>query len=225
MQIDIKNISKNYNEKESLQNVSFKIQSGTVCGLLGVNGAGKSTLMKILFGLISADSGSILYDENESAQEQIGALIESPAIYRNLSAFDNLKTKALLLDIPDSQIYETLELVGLRNVGEKKAGKFSLGMKQRLGIAMAILTNPKFLILDEPTNGLDPDGVTELLNLIQSLKSRGVTILISSHQLHEISRISDQIIILNQGTICYDHENIENDDLEKVFFNVVHGGL
>ena len=181
--------------------------------------------MKILFGLISADSGSILYDENESAQEQIGALIESPAIYRNLSAFDNLKTKALLLDIPDSQIYETLELVGLRNVGEKKAGKFSLGMKQRLGIAMAILTNPKFLILDEPTNGLDPDGVTELLNLIQSLKSRGVTILISSHQLHEISRISDQIIILNQGTICYDHENIENDDLEKVFFNVVHGGL
>ena len=98
-------------------------------------------------------------------------------------------------------------------------------MKQRLGIAMAILTNPKFLILDEPTNGLDPDGVTELLNLIQSLKSRGVTILISSHQLHEISRISDQIIILNQGTICYDHENIENDDLEKVFFNVVHGGL
>ena len=224
MQIDINNISKNYNEKEILQNVSFKIQSGTVCGLLGVNGAGKSTLMKILFGLISADSGSILYDENESAQEQIGALIESPAIYRNLSAFDNLKTKALLLDIPDSQIYETLELVGLRNVGKKKAGKFSLGMKQRLGIAMAILTNPKFLILDEPTNGLDPDGINELLDLIRSLKAEGMTILVSSHQLLEISKVADHILILDKGKIQYDGENKNVDSLERLFFKIVHGG-
>ncbi|MEX2784356.1 ABC transporter ATP-binding protein [Streptococcus sp. H49] len=225
MQIEIKNISKTFKGKQILKNVSFGIKPGTVCGLLGVNGAGKSTLMKILFGLIPADSGTILFNGDKSVKEYTGALIESPAIYRNLSAFDNLKTKALLFDIPDNQIVKTLELVGLENVGKKRVGKFSLGMKQRLGVAMAILTNPKFLILDEPTNGLDPDGITELLNLVQSLKTKGVTILISSHQLHEISRVSDQIVILNQGTICYNHENIENDDLEKVFFNVVHGGL
>ena len=171
MQIQIKHIKKVFKDKEVLNDISFTIESGSICGLLGVNGAGKSTLMKILYGLESQSAGEILFDGKTSIEikddKKFGALIESPAIYMNLSAFDNLKTKALLYDIPDETIRETLNLIGLANTGRKKAGKFSLGMKQRLGLGMAIITNPEFLILDEPTNGLDPDGIKELLDLIK----------------------------------------------------------
>lgn len=225
MRVEIQNLSKEYKEKQVLQDISFNIESGTVCGLLGVNGAGKSTLMKILFGLISADSGKICFDGQQKASNQIGALIEAPAIYMNLSAFDNLKTKALLFGISDKKIHETLEVIGLAETGKKRAGKFSLGMKQRLGIGMAILTEPHFLILDEPTNGLDPDGIAELLNLIAKLKAQGVTVLISSHQLHEVSKVADQIVILNQGRICYNHANNQEVDIEQLFFKIVHGGM
>ena len=152
MEITVKQLSKSYKDKTILDNITITIESGTVSGLLGVNGAGKSTLMKILFGLVQKSSGEIRFDGSSKNKHLLGALIETPAIYHNLSAFDNLKTKALLYDIPDSKIYETLEIIGLSNTGKKKAGKFSLGMKQRLGIGMAILTNPQFLILDEPTN-------------------------------------------------------------------------
>lgn len=207
MQIQIKHIKKVFKDKEVLNDISFTIESGSICGLLGVNGAGKSTLMKILYGLESQSAGEILFDGKTSIEikddKKFGALIESPAIYMNLSAFDNLKTKALLYDIPDETIRETLNLIGLANTGRKKAGKFSLGMKQRLGLGMAIITNPEFLILDEPTNGLDPDGIKELLDLINSLKQKGITILISSHQLHEVSKIADDIVILHQGKIHY----------------------
>ena len=205
MQITVKQLSKSYKDKTILDNITFTIETGTVCGLLGVNGAGKSTLMKILFGLVQKSSGEIRFDRSYKNKFLLGALIEAPAIYHNLSAFDNLKTKALLYDIPDSKIFETLEIIGLSNTGKKKAGKFSLGMKQRLGIGMAILTDPQFLILDEPTNGLDPDGINELLDLIRSLKAKGMTILVSSHQLLEISKVADHILILD-------------------FFNIVHGG-
>ena len=117
-----------------------------------------------------------------------------------------------------------MNLIGLANTGRKKAGKFSLGMKQRLGLGMAIITNPEFLILDEPTNGLDPDGIKELLDLINSLKQKGITILISSHQLHEVSKIVDDIVILHQGKIHYNQPNQDKQDLEKLFFSIVHGG-
>lgn len=228
MQIQIKHIKKVFKDKEVLNDISFTIESGSICGLLGVNGAGKSTLMKILYGLESQSAGEILFDGKTSKEikedKKFGALIESPAIYMNLSAFDNLKTKALLYDIPDEIIRETLNLIGLANTGRKKAGKFSLGMKQRLGLGMAIITNPEFLILDEPTNGLDPDGIKELLDLINSLKQKGMTILISSHQLHEVSKIADDIVILHQGKIHYSQPNQDKQDLEKLFFSIVHGG-
>ena len=228
MQIQIKHIKKVFKDKEVLNDISFTIESGSICGLLGVNGAGKSTLMKILYGLESQSAGEILFDGKTSIEikddKKFGALIESPAIYMNLSAFDNLKTKALLYDIPDETIRETLNLIGLANTGSKKAGKFSLGMKQRLGLGMAIITNPEFLILDEPTNGLDPDGIKELLDLINSLKQKGITILISSHQLHEVSKIADDIVILHQGKIHYNQLNQDKQDLEKLFFSIVHGG-
>lgn len=228
MQIQIKHIKKIFKDKEVLKDISFTIKSGSICGLLGVNGAGKSTLMKILYGLESQSAGEILFDGKTSKEikddKKFGALIESPAIYMNLSAFDNLKTKALLYDIPDETIRETLNLIGLANTGRKKAGKFSLGMKQRLGLGMAIITDPEFLILDEPTNGLDPDGIKELLDLINSLKQKGMTILISSHQLHEVSKIANDIVILHQGEIHYNQPNQDKQDLEKLFFSIVHGG-
>ena len=145
MQITVKQLSKSYKDKTILDNVTFTIESGTVCGLLGVNGAGKSTLMKILFGLLPKSSGEIQFDGIPKGKQSLGALIEAPAIYHNLSAFDNLKTKALLYDIPDSKIIKILEIIGLSNTRKKKAGKFSLGMKQRLGIGMAILTAPPIL--------------------------------------------------------------------------------
>jgi len=129
----------------------------------------------------------------------------------------------MFYDIPDSKIKETLALIGLADTGRKKAGKFSLGMKQRLGIGMAIITNPEFLILDEPTNGLDPDGIQELLELITSLKRQGMTILISSHQLHEISQVADDIMILHNGEIRYNQPN-HHQDLGNLFFTIVHGG-
>lgn len=225
MNIQVQKLRKSYKDREVLKNISFEIKEGSICGLLGINGAGKSTIMKIIFGLENADSGEVIFNGGKNAGTyEIGALIETPAIYMNLSAFDNLKTRALLYDISDERINEVLNLIGLSNTGKKKAGSFSLGMKQRLGLGMAIITSPDLLILDEPTNGLDPDGIKELLNLMISLKKSGMTILLSSHQLYEVSKVADKIVILHDGQIFYDGLNVQSDDLESLFFRIVHGG-
>ena len=225
MNIQVQKLRKSYKDREVLKNISFEIKEGSICGLLGINGAGKSTIMKIIFGLENADSGAVIFNGVKNAGTyEIGALIETPAIYMNLSAFDNLKTRALLYDISDERINEVLNLIGLSNTGKKKAGSFSLGMKQRLGLGMAIITSPDLLILDEPTNGLDPNGIKELLNLMISLKKSGMTILLSSHQLYEVSKVADKIVILHDGQIFYDGSNVQSDDLESLFFRIVHGG-
>ena len=225
MNIQVQKLRKSYKDREVLKNISFEIKEGSICGLLGINGAGKSTIMKIIFGLENADSGAVIFNGGKNAGiYEIGALIETPAIYMNLSAFDNLKTRALLYDISDERINEVLNLIGLSNTGKKKAESFSLGMKQRLGLGMAIITSPDLLILDEPTNGLDPDGIKELLNLMISLKKSGMTILLSSHQLYEVSKVADKIVILHDGQIFYDGSNVQSDDLESLFFRIVHGG-
>ena len=225
MNIQVQKLRKSYKDREVLKNISFEIKEGSICGLLGINGAGKSTIMKIIFGLENADSGEVIFNGGKNAGiYEIGALIETPAIYMNLSAFDNLKTRALLYDISDERINEVLNLIGLSNTGKKKAGSFSLGMKQRLGLGMAIITSPDLLILDEPTNGLDPDGIKKLLNLMISLKKSGMTILLSSHQLYEVSKVADKIVILHDGQIFYDGSNVQSDDLESLFFRIVHGG-
>lgn len=224
MQVEVQSLSKTFKGRVVLQDLSLTIPSGSVCGLLGINGAGKSTLMKILFGLERADSGRILFDGRERTHQQLGALIERPAIYGNLSAYDNLKTKALLYGLPKEHILQVLEQIGLADTGKKKAGKFSLGMKQRLGLGMAILTQPDFLILDEPTNGLDPDGILELIQLIRRLKAQGMTILVSSHQLSEISKVADSIAILHDGELVYQGANQGDQNLENLFFHIVHGG-
>lgn len=224
MVVELVSIYKGFKDKEVLKGISLNIPSGTVCGLLGINGAGKSTLMKILYGLERADSGQILFDGRKRTDQKLGALIERPAIYGNLSAYDNLKTKALLYGLPKERILQVLEQIGLADAGRKKAGKFSLGMKQRLGLGMAILTQPDFLILDEPTNGLDPDGILDLLTLIRNLRNQGMTILVSSHQLSEISKVADTIAILHGGELVYQGVNQEGKDLENLFFHIVHGG-
>lgn len=225
MNIQVQKLRKSYKDREVLKNISFEIKEGSICGLLGINGAGKSTIMKIIFGLENADSGEVIFNGKKNAGiYEIGALIETPAIYMNLTAFDNLKTRALLYDISDERINEVLNLIGLSNTGKKKAGSFSLGMKQRLGLGMAIITSPDLLILDEPTNGLDPDGIKELLNLMISLKKSGMTILLSSHQLYEVSKVADKIVILHDGQIFYDGSNVQSDDLESLFIRIVHGG-
>lgn len=224
MVVELVSIYKGFKDKEVLKGISLNIPSGTVCGLLGINGAGKSTLMKILYGLERADSGQILFDGREKTDQNLGALIERPAIYGNLSAYDNLKTKALLYGLPKERILQVLEQIGLADTGRKKAGKFSLGMKQRLGLGMAILTQPDFLILDEPTNGLDPDGILDLLTLIRDLRNQGMTILLSSHQLSEMSKVADTIAILHGGELVYQGVNQEGKDLESLFFHIVHGG-
>jgi len=192
--------------------------------LLGPNGAGKSTLLKMITGMINPSSGEIYFNGkhwNRKDLASIGALIESPPIYENLTAFENLKVRALLYNLPNSRIKEVLEIVELTNTGKKKAGQFSMGMKQRLGIAMALLNNPTLLILDEPTNGLDPIGIQDLRELILSFPQKGITVILSSHIMSEVEQIADDIGIIANGKLWYEDSIHKNEDLESLFMKVV----
>lgn len=225
--VEIRKVCKSYGGQEVLREVSLKIPKNCVYGLLGANGAGKSTLLKMLSGLARPTSGEILFEGHPWSRKdlgQIGSLVETPPIYENLSAWENLKVRSLLLDIPESRIQETLEQVGLAETGKKKAGDFSLGMKQRLGIAAALLSKPSFLILDEPTNGLDPIGILELRSLIRSFPQQGMTVIVSSHILSEIQMMADAIGILAQGRIGYEGLVTGEEDLERLFLQVVKEG-
>lgn len=223
MKLEVNNISKKYDKKEILKKISFVLKEGEICGLVGVNGAGKSTLMKILMGLIQANSGEILIDDNRTEKiNNIDGVIEKPALYENLSAYDNLKVKALLNDISDKKIRDILNTVGLEN-NKVSVKKYSMGMKMRLGIALAILNDPKFLVLDEPFNGLDPIGVKQLNELIKNLSSKNTTILISSHQLDTLIDISDHIVMINDGEKAIDTYDISKENIQQQFFNIVNG--
>ncbi|MFI3087006.1 ATP-binding cassette domain-containing protein [Streptococcus sp. 2022WUSS037] len=194
-------LSKQYGKQKAVHQVSLTINKGEICGLVGENGAGKTTLLRMLSGLISQTSGTI----TSSKDCRIGALIESPALQPNLSAIDNLRYMALQLNLKqaDEKILETLAIVGLEDVDPKKKSKdFSLGMRQRLAIALAILDRPDFLILDEPINGLDPVGIKEMRSIILNLRNQyGMTILISSHILSELEMVVDRYIIMHKGLI------------------------
>ncbi|HEP1794564.1 TPA: ATP-binding cassette domain-containing protein [Streptococcus suis] len=194
-------LSKQYGKQKAVQQVSLTINKGEICGLVGENGAGKTTLLRMLSGLISQTSGTI----TSSKDCRMGALIESPALQPNLSAIDNLRYMALQLNLKqaDEKILETLAIVGLEDVDPKKKSKdFSLGMRQRLAIALAILDKPDFLILDEPINGLDPVGIKEMRSIILNLRNQyGMTILISSHILSELEMVVDRYIIMHKGLI------------------------
>ena len=222
--IQTKDLNKKYKKHEVNKDISLKVPENSIYGLLGPNGAGKSTLLKMISGMINPTSGEILYKGKKWCRNdllEIGALIEQPPIYENLSARENLKVRTLLYNLPESRIEDVLEIVSLTDTGKKKAGKFSMGMKQRLGIAIALLNNPKFLILDEPTNGLDPIGIGELRELIKSFPKNGITVLLSSHILSEVEQIADHIGIISNGRLLYQEEIKENTDLESIFFNVM----
>ncbi len=194
---------------------------------MGPNGAGKSTTLKMITGMLHKTSGEILFEDKPWSRadlEKIGALIEMPPLYDNLTAWENLKVRTLLLGLPDSRIKEVLEIVDLKNTGKKKSGQFSIGMKQRLGIAIALLNHPRLLILDEPTNGLDPLGIQELRDLIKSFPEQGITVILSSHILAEVEQIADHIGIINNGRLEYQNAINHQENLEELFMNVVKKG-
>lgn len=218
------NLEKRFGRHAAVSGVSLHIRPGTVYGLLGPNGAGKTTTLKMIAGLLRPTSGEIWVNGklwSRDCLNEIGALIESPALYGNLTARENLLVHTRLLNLPETRIREVLETVALTGTGRKKASQFSLGMKQRLGIAIALVQNPKLLILDEPTNGLDPLGIQELRELIRSFPARGITVILSSHILTEVEHTADDIGIISGGRLCYEGANRRGSDLEALFMEVV----
>ena len=222
--LSTKDLCKEFKGQMAVNRVSIGVQRNSVYGLLGPNGAGKSTLLKMLTGILHPSSGSITFDGHpwqRNDLEHIGALIEMPPLYENLTAYENIKVRTTLLGIPDVRISEVLETVNLTNTGKKKTGQFSLGMKQRLGIAIALVNNPKLLILDEPTNGLDPLGIGELRELIRSFPQKGITVILSSHILSEVQQIADHVGIIVNGTLGFEGSIHSEENLESLFMDVI----
>lgn len=214
--IETKNLSKKFSNKVAVDKVNMHVKRGDIYGFIGKNGAGKTTAMKMILGLLNPSEGEIiLFGSNDLNKERqkIGSLIESPGLYKNCTAYENLKRFSLIYGGNDEEIKEILALIGLSDTGNKKAGRFSLGMKQRLGIGIALLGNPELLVLDEPINGLDPAGIKEIRDLIMKLnKERGVTILISSHILDELAKITTTYGIINDGRLI---EEVSAEQLEE----------
>ena len=196
---------KKYGEKAAVNEVNVCVEKGDIYGLIGKNGAGKTTLMKLILGLTDADSGEIrLFDSDNLSlnRHRIGSIIEEPGLYYGKTAFDNMKTFSLLYDdVKDDEIKEILKTVGLENTGKKKVKGFSLGMRQRLGIAIALMGHPDLLILDEPINGLDPAGIKEIRDMILKLNAEGVTFMISSHLLDELGKVVTRYGIMADGEL------------------------
>lgn len=206
--LKVQNLTKKRGDKVVVDNLSFTVNQGDIFGFLGPNGAGKSTTMKMILNLIKKDGGKVYIDgydidkKFKDAIKNVAAIIESPAMYLDLTAYENLKIVKNFSDTYSGsyEIYEVLEIVGLKGRGNEKVKNYSLGMKQRLGIAMALIKNPKIILLDEPTNGLDPKGVIEMRKLIKELAIKHKkTIIISSHVLHEIEMICNKVIIIKNG--------------------------
>lgn len=203
MMIKASGVCKGYGNKQVLHDVSFTVDKGDIYGLVGKNGAGKTTIMRILTGLQVPKSGSIEYGFDKNRLGSVGALVEIPSIYSNMSAEENIKFQYMNLGLKiDGSVKEILRLVGLDNTGKKSAGKFSLGMRQRLGIAMAMVGDPDVLILDEPINGLDPQGIIGVRDLLIKLnREKGITIIISSHILSELSKLATRFAFIDDGRI------------------------
>ncbi|WP_216831387.1 lantibiotic protection ABC transporter ATP-binding protein [Alkalihalobacterium elongatum] len=222
--LQTKGLTKKYRRDTVVKELSLNVRRNTIYGLLGPNGAGKSTTLKIIAGLIKPTSGEVVFDGHPWSRADlthIGSLIEHAPLYGNLTAKENLEVITTILGLPKQRIEEVLETVGLTNTGSKRVMNFSMGMKQRLGIALAILNRPRLLILDEPTNGLDPIGIQELRELIRSFPKQGITVLLSSHLLSEVEHIADDIGIISNGILGYEGEYDVHEDLETLFTNIV----
>ena len=237
--LKMENVTKTFGDFTALSDLTMHVPKGAVYGLVGPNGAGKSTTMKMLLGLTTPTSGSFVIDRKTFPNDriailkEIGSLIESPSFYANLTGRENLDIIRRILGLPKSAVDDALELVGLTEFGDRLAKKYSLGMKQRLGLAGALLGRPPILILDEPTNGLDPSGIHEIRNLVKSLPDLyDCTVLISSHMLSEMELIADDIGILNHGRLLFEgnldelRQNAQQagfaaDNLEDMFLSMV----
>ena len=221
--LETKCLTKAFRDHNAVDRISLAVPKCCVYGLLGPNGAGKSTLLKMLTGILRPTGGEIIFDGHPWSRKDltdIGALVETPPVYENLTAWENLKVRALMLGIPDNRIREVLELVDLADTGKKKAGAFSLGMKQRLGIGIALLADPRLLILDEPVNGLDPIGIQELRQMIRRFPKEGITVVVSSHILSEIAQTADYIGIIVDGVLGYQGGMPGADQMEELFLKV-----
>lgn len=235
-------LTKRYHHRAVVDHLSMTIHEGDIYGFIGKNGAGKTTLIRMITGLAAPNDGAVLLFGNTDLREgrkQIGTVIESPALYPGMTAKENLLVQYKLQGIRDeSQADAILTLVGLENTGKKKAKDFSLGMRQRLAIAIALIGNPRFLILDEPTNGLDPEGIKEIRNLILKLNhDREITVLISSHILGELSKFATRYGIIHQGKLidefteeqllqrCSSPDGTQTMDLEGYFLKKIQGGI
>ena len=234
--LDVADLSKKYGDRMALSHANFEVPMGSICGFVGPNGSGKTTTIRMLLGLIKPTTGSghVLGEsitEPEKYLPNVGAMIEGPAFYPALTGAQNLAVLAKLGGFDTNKIQELLELVDLGDRGNSKYKTYSLGMKQRLGIAASLLPNPKLLVLDEPTNGLDPAGIQEVRNLLRKLADAGTTVFVSSHLLSEIEMISDHLVMLRLGKVIFSGRTSEllakqlpvivakpsnRDDLEKL---------
>ncbi|AKT48449.1 lantibiotic ABC transporter ATP-binding protein [Olsenella sp. oral taxon 807] len=225
--LETRGLSKRFGRGGSAQmavdHVSLHVEEGKVYGLLGPNGAGKSTTLKMVTGVLHPSEGQMLFEGRPWRRDdlyRIGSLVEQPPLYQNLTARENLRVRTTLLGLPEERIDEVLGAVGLTDTGTKRAGRFSMGMRQRLGIALALLVHPRLLILDEPTNGLDPIGIEDLRGLIRSFPKQGITVLLSSHILGEVQHTADAVGIIVGGRLAYEDALHKGEDLEALFMNV-----
>lgn len=225
--LETRGLSKRFGRGRSAQtavdHVSLHVEEGKVYGLLGPNGAGKSTTLKMVTGVLHPSEGQMLFEGRPWRRDdlyRIGSLVEQPPLYQNLTARENLRVRTTLLGLPEERIDEVLGVVGLTDTGTKRAGRFSMGMRQRLGIALALLVHPRLLILDEPTNGLDPIGIEDLRGLIRSFPKQGITVLLSSHILGEVQHTADAVGIIVGGRLAYEDALHKGEDLEALFMNV-----
>lgn len=220
--LELKNVSKSFGKRKVIDNISLKVNSGEIFGFLGPNGSGKTTTIKMILRLIDSDEGEIKVNgfdnrkQFEQAMECIGAIVENPDMYKYMSGIDNLKLHARIRNIDEKRIAEVLEMVGLKDRAKDKVGKYSLGMKQRLGLALTLLHNPKVLILDEPTNGLDPAGIKQLRDILKKIShEENVAVFVSSHILTEMQQMCDRVAVLDNGKIVK-IEQITNSEEEKI---------
>jgi ABC-2 type transport system ATP-binding protein len=207
--IEARNLTKDYGEKRAVDDLTFTVRPGIVTGFLGPNGSGKSTTMRLILGLDSQTSGDVTvngkhYAEHAAPLREVGALLEARAVHTGRSAYNHLLALAQTQGIPRSRVDELIDLVGLRDVARKRAGQFSLGMGQRLGIAAALLGDPKTVILDEPVNGLDPEGIHWIRNLLKALAAEGRTVFVSSHLMSEMALTADHLIVIGRGKLIAD---------------------
>lgn len=220
--IETVGLTYNFGAQTVVKDLSLQVPQGSIYGFLGPNGAGKTTTIKILLNLLQSPADQVFIFGKEinsnriASLKRMGALVEQPAIYAHLTGKENLVNRCILLGIKRSKCAEMLSLVGLTDAANKKAGKYSLGMKQRLGIALALISDPELLLLDEPTNGLDPNGIIEIRNLMIELTTKhGKTILVSSHLLAEIERTATHVGIINKGQLLFQGTINELQDLSK----------